>query len=349
MATGELYIDLEAIAANWRALERLSGAEVQTAAVVKANAYGLGLYPVARRLADEGVKHYFVAVAEEGTQLRRILGEGPEISVLSGYMLDDTQAFKQARLVPMINSIQQLTAFFEALPGHPFGVQLDTGMNRLGFGLQDWAAVAEIALEARPKLIMSHLACADDPSHPMNAQQLKKFQYMTEGVSVPRSLAATGGILLGRDFHFDVTRPGIGLYGGAPFEDAEPVCEVTLPVIQCRTIPPGESVGYGGTWTAKAPSRIATISAGYADGIFRALSGRCDVYAGPVPCRLVGRISMDLIGVDVSHLDTDPTELALICPYQTIDQLAERAGTIGYEILTSLSPRYRRRYKGLRA
>lgn len=348
MARGELYIDLEAIAANWRALDRLSDPSVQTAAVVKANAYGLGLDAVGKRLMDEGARRFFVALAEEGTQLRRAIGPGPEINVLSGHMPGDAEAIAQAQLTPILNSITQITAHFETLPGHPFGIQLDTGMNRLGLELEEWAAVAEVALRAKPKLVMSHLACADDPSHPSNREQLKAFHHMTDGISVPRSLSATGGILLGPDYHFDLTRPGIGLYGGLPFEDAEPVCTVTLPVIQCRSVEAGETVGYGDTWEARAPSRIATISGGYADGFHRALSGKADLYAGPVPCRLAGRVSMDLMGVDVSHLEQDPTELTLIGPYQGVDQLADRAGTIGYEVLTSLGQRLERRYRGVR-
>ena len=346
MAMAELYIDLEAIAANWRALDRLSSQGVETAAVVKADGYGLGVAQVARRLAQEGARRFFVAQAEEGAALRTALGAGPEINVLGGHMLGDAETLRAARLTPMINSIEQLTLHLEALPAHPFGLQLDTGMNRLGFELPDWAAIAELALRAKPTLVMSHLASADDPADPMNAQQLAMFHHMTDGIRVPRSLSATGGILLGPGYHFELTRPGVGLYGGLPFQEAVPVAKLTLPVIQCRDVAAGETVGYSGTWTAPAPARIATVSSGYADGLFRGLSGRADLYAGPVPCRMVGRVSMDLIGIDVSHLDDDPTELVAIGPQQSIDQLAEAAGTIGYEILTSLGHRYNRRYRG---
>ena len=348
MAQAELHIDLEAIAANWQALDRVSAQGVETAAVVKANGYGLGIAPVARRLAKAGARRFFVAQAEEGVVLREALGPGPQINILGGHMQGDTDIIRGAQLTPMVNSIEQLTLHLTTLPSHQFGLQLDTGMNRLGFELEDWAAVAELALQAKPTLVMSHLACADEPAHPMNAQQLQAFQYMTDGIRMPRSLAATGGILLGPAYHFELTRPGIGLYGGLPFEDAAPVATLTLPVIQCRNVAPGETVGYGNTWTAQAPSRIATVSSGYADGLIRALSGQADLYAGPVPCRLAGRVSMDLMGVDISHLDDDPEELTILGPHQTIDQLAERAGTIGYEILTSLGSRYRRTYRGER-
>lgn len=346
MATAELYIDLEAIAANWHALDRMTGPGVETGAVVKADAYGLGLGKVARRLAQAGARRFFVAVAEEGAALRTALGAGPEINIFSGHMPGDTEMIRDARLTPMVSSVEQLTLQLESLPGKPFGIQLDTGMNRLGLELDDWAAVAELALQARPTLVMSHLACADDPTHPMNAQQLAAFHHMTDGIRVPRSLAATGGTLIGPNFHFELTRPGIGLFGGMPWVDATPVTQLTLPVIQCRDVQAGETVGYSNTWTAPARARIATVSGGYADGILRSISGKADIYAGPVPCRLAGRVSMDTICVDISHLEADPRELTLIGPHQSIDRLADVAGTIGYEILTSLGARYQRRYRG---
>jgi alanine racemase len=180
----------------------------------------------------------------------------------------------------------------------------------------------------------------------MNATQLDRFRAMTEGCSVPRSLAATGGILLGPEYHFDLTRPGIGLYGGAPFAEAYPVVALDLPVIQIRDLEAGEAVGYGCTWTAPAPTRIATLGAGYADGLLRCLSNRARVWAGDVACNLVGRVSMDLLTVDVTHLREVPEALSLLGAHQGIDDLAEAAGTIGYEILTALGPRYRRRYLG---
>jgi alanine racemase len=210
----------------------------------------------------------------------------------------------------------------------------------------EWAAVAEIVLPLGPELLMSHLACADEPGHPMNARQLANVHAMTDGTNVPRSLAATGGILLGPQYHFDLTRPGIGLYGGRPFAAAKGVVRLTLPVIQSRLLEPGEAVGYGCSWTAEHPATIATLAAGYADGILRALSGKATLWAGETPCPIAGRVSMDLLTVDVTHLAEPPRELDLICPEQSIDDLAEQAGTIGYEILTALGPRYERRYGG---
>jgi alanine racemase len=344
MATATLSIDLDAIAANWRALDRASASGVQTAAVVKANAYGLGITRVARALAQAGARRFFVAVAEEGAALRQALGPGPQINILSGHMPGDTDMVHDLDLTPMLNSIDQVTRHLESLPGLPFGVQLDTGMNRLGMEESEWEAVAPFVLEAGPEMIMSHLACADDPDHALNELQLANFHAMTDGTGVPRSLAATGGILLGPRYHFDLNRPGIGLYGGHPFENALRVVGLSLPVIQTRPVAAGEAVGYGCTWVAEQDSTIATVSGGYADGLLRSLSNNAVLWDGDTPCPLIGRVSMDLITVDISHLKYIPRALDILGPHQTVDDLAGIAGTIGYEILTSLSNRYTRRY-----
>ncbi|MFK7743510.1 MAG: alanine racemase [Roseobacter sp.] len=343
MSTATLTIDLSAIATNWRTLNAMTS--VETAAVVKANAYGLGLDTVARTLAAAGAREFFVAVAEEGAQLRKILGPGPRISVFSGHMAGDTPLIAQADLTPMLNSIDQMVRHVESLPEHAFGIQLDTGMNRLGMEAAEWNALREIAVRQSPTLIMSHLACADTPSHDMNVRQLHQFQEMTGELNAPRSLAATGGLLLGTKYHFDLTRPGIGLYGGLPYVDAYPVVTLDIPVIQVRDVDLGETVGYSNTWMARKASRIATISAGYADGLIRAMGQNATLHAGSVEVPVVGRVSMDLIGVDVTGLENDPASLQLIGQHQSVDTIADFAGTIGYEILTSLGARYSRAYR----
>jgi alanine racemase len=340
MSTGHLSIDLSALAANWRALDAKT--TVETAAVVKADGYGLGAGRVSKALASVGARRFFVAVAEEGAAVRQALGDGIEISVFSGHMAGDTDMIRDLDLTPILNSVDQVTRHLETLPGHSFGIQLDTGMNRLGMEWDEWAAVAEVVLAQHPTLVMSHLACADDADHPMNPYQLDIFHKMTDGITTPRSLAATGGILLGADYHFDLCRPGIGLYGGAPFKDAHQVARLDLPVIQVRALDAGEVAGYGNSWQADRPSRIATVSAGYADGLIRAMSDKATLWYDDHPCPLVGRVSMDLITVDVTDLGFDPEALTILGPKQSIDQLADRAGTIGYEILASLGGRYSR-------
>lgn len=345
MSTATLTIDLMSIRANWRALGALSAGV--TGAVVKANGYGLDAARVSRALAQEGARHFFVAVAEEGAVVRRALGPGPKIYVFSGHMENDTSLIRDHQLTPMINSVDQLLRHVDAMPDVEFGVQLDSGMNRLGMEPSEWRAVRDLVLRLKPEILMSHLACADDPQHIMNGQQLREFRDMTDGLNVPRSLAATGGILLGNSYHFELTRPGIGLYGGAPFETAQPVVTVDIPVIQVREVDTGETVGYSNTWTAPTPRKIATVSAGYADGIMRVLGPNLSLYSDRVACPVVGRISMDLIGVDITLLADTPSSLQLLNSMQSIDDLASAADTIGYEVLTSLGSRYQRRYKEL--
>ncbi len=342
MSTARLTINLHSLASNWRALDKKTN--VETGAVVKADAYGLGAGPVSATLAEEGVDKFFVAAAEEGVAVRQAVGPGPKIYVFSGFMEGDNGLHFADNLIPLINSPEQFKRLQQAMPDHPFGIQLDSGMNRLGLEPADWAELRPQVEALKPALIMSHLACADEPDHPMSAQQLKAFREMTDGINAPRSLAATGGMLLGPEYHFDLCRPGVGIYGGLPFAEAKTVVTVDLPVIQVREVAVGESVGYGNNWTARRPSRIATVAAGYADGLHRAIGGGIDVFAGDQPCPVVGRISMDLITVDVTDLPKDPERLRILNGHQTVDDLAEAAGTIGYEILTSLGARYSRGY-----
>ena len=344
MASGILDIDLDAITANWRALDAMTPAHVQTAVMVKADGYGLGAAPVARALMAAGARRFFVALTEEGVSLRLALGPEAEINILSGHMEGDGARIRAFSLIPMLNSRAQIARHFSALPGHPFGVQLETGMNRLGIDQGDWQMLAPSVLAHQPRLLMSHMACADEPGHPLNDRQLARFRAMTDCSGIARSFSATGGILLGRQYDFDLTRPGIGLYGGAPFTAAQPVARLSLPIVQIRTLAAGDTVGYNATWSAKGPARIATLAAGYADGLFRALSNRACLWSGTTPCPLVGRVSMDLVTVDVSAVDGTPDTLDLLCAAQGIDALAASAGTIGYEILTALGQRYARQY-----
>lgn len=339
MGTGTLSIDLTALTENWRTLDRLSASE--TAAVVKANGYGLGAGRVASALAETGARTFFVAVVEEAAALRAALGPGPVINVFSGHMEQDTQALSDLQAIPMLNSVEQIARHRERLPDHAYGLQLDTGMNRLGIEAEDW----DPAMSAEASLVISHLACADAPDHYGNRDQLTTFLDMTAGILAPRSLAATGGTLIGPEFHFDMTRPGIGLYGGLPFEAAQPVVTLDLPVIQTRHVKKGEPVGYGHSFIADSHRVIATVSAGYADGLIRAMSGKAQLFAGDIACPLAGRVSMDLLTVDVTHLLEVPDHLTILGPHQTVDQLADAAGTIGYEILTSLGGRYKRAYR----
>ena len=344
MATATATINLNAIRQNWQKLRSISSNDA--AAVVKANAYGLGLKQVTKALYAEGARIFFVATAEEGAELRSILGKKPDIYVFSGHLAGDTELIKNYNLIPLINSIEQLSRHSKLLREKKFGVQLDTGMNRLGMEPMEWESVKELTLSLNPVLIMSHLACADDPNHKMNSKQLDIFLTLTNKININKSLAATGGILLGPEYHFDLTRPGIGIYGCSPMQDCLPVLKIDIPVIQIRNIESGETVGYGNTWTSPCKKKIATISAGYADGLFRAIGKKAKLYFEEISCPIVGRISMDLIGVDITSLKVDQVRLELINSQQTVDNIAEGAETIGYEFLTSLGNRYSRNYTG---
>ena len=342
MSSAELYINLTNICSNWSALNSLSNGSA--AAVVKANAYGLGIKEVGISLAKAGARDFFVAIAEEGAELRRAIGQGPKIYVFSGHMVGDTSLIKNFDLIPLINSAEQLAFHAENSADQSIGIQLDTGMNRLGMEGAEFEAIKDIIFKFNPELIISHLACADDPSHPMNEKQLNYFNAITENIDCKKSLAATGGILLGKRYHFDMTRPGIGLYGGNPYSGSKNVVGLKLPVIQIRSVLPDETVGYSNTWTAKKITKVATVSSGYADGIFRCLSDKAMLYYDQIPCNIIGRISMDLIGVDVSNCGEHPDHLWLLNDIQSIDDLADDANSIGYEILTALGQRYNRSY-----
>jgi len=278
-------------------------------------------------------------------------------------MQNDAGVYAEHDLIPLLNSPDQLNSWLGSMGSRAFGLQLDTGMNRLGIEPGEFSAMGTATEQSC--LLISHLACADEENHRMNQEQLSVFHQMTDTVvaktDVRRSLAATGGILLGRDFHFDMVRPGIGLYGGLPFAAAESVVTLSLPVIQSRLVEPGETVGYGAAWQATKQTHVATLAAGYADGILRELSrNSCNdvtdakqtvnLYASGIACPMVGRVSMDMITVDISSLVEStgivPEAMELLNEEQGIDQLASLSNTIGYEILTSCWNRYSREYVG---
>ncbi|MEM7057510.1 MAG: alanine racemase [Pseudomonadota bacterium] len=341
-----LTVDLDAIVANWRALDAKTALNCTTGAVVKADAYGCGTAKVGRALADAGVNTFFVAMPAEGATLREAIGPGPLIYILGGYGRDQQGLYSAHALRPCLNSAQQYRDWHLDMTA-PAGIQIDTGMNRLGMEAEELADLGPLSPQI--DMIMSHMGNADDPDHPLNAQQNTEFRRMTSGLSGQHSLSATAGLLLGPDYHFDLTRMGIGLYGGWPFEDARTVVTVEAPIIQVRELTPQETVGYGATFTAQRPTRIATISAGYADGLIRAMSNGATAYLNGHPVPLAGRVSMDLITLDVT--DAPPCApgdfVELLGPNQSIDDMAKAAGTIGHEILTSLGSRYARHYDGM--
>lgn len=335
-----LTLDLDALAANYRLLEATAGVPVQP--VVKADAYGLGAIPVARRLMAEGAETFFVARPEEGESLRAALGGGAAIYVLDGCSGEAAGRLRAANLKPVLNSGEQL-ADWRAAGGGPCGLHLDTGMNRLGFR-PDAAPEAPEGLD----LVMSHPACADAPDHPMNARQRDAFAAAAARYpGVPRSFANSAGVFLGRDYAFDAVRPGISLYGGGP--EGRPdarlraVAVFEAEILQVREVPAGESVGYGATWTATAPTTVAVVAAGYADGVLRSSHPRRTVWFAGARRPLLGRVSMDVIAVDVTGAGARPGDrVELFGPNLPLDEAAAAAGTAAYELLTSVSARVRR-------
>ncbi len=354
-----LFIDLDAIAANWRALEARQSPACRAAAVVKADAYGLGAAPVAAALAAAGCRRFVVATLDEGLALRAGRPEA-EILVLSGPLQGTASLFAGAGLWPVLNSLEQV-ADWRALATRqqrplPAALHVDTGMRRLGLSAADLARLsADPALLAGidPRLLMSHLACADEPEHPLNALQRQRFaaaRALFPGL--PGSLAASSGIFLGPAWHADWTRPGAALYGLNPTPGAAnpmaPVARLAARILQVRDVDAGDSVGYGASYRCAAPTRLAIVAAGYADGLFRALGNRGCGHFGEQPVPLVGRVSMDLTIFDVGIASTarPGDSITLMGPGNDADAIARAAGTIGYEILTALGARYHRHYLG---
>ncbi len=358
-ASAILTIDHGALAANWRTLAARA-APAECASVIKADAYGLGVGRAAPVLWAAGCRTFFVAILEEALALRTLL-PAATILVLDGPIGGTEPLYAEHRIVPVINDLRQLEAWRRTALARdtslPLCLQVDTGMARFGLApgeIDILAAAPDRAAGLQPTLLMSHLGCADQPAHPANAAQLRRFDAIRPALSdamrgARASLAASSGIFLGPAYHHDLVRPGAALFGVPPTEGAanpmRPVIRLQARVMQSRWIEPGDSVGYGATFTATRRMRIATIAAGYADGFLRAGSNRGAVAFDGTILPIVGLVSMDSITVDA----TAPGDrlacgdlVELIGPHRTLDAVARDAGTIGYEILTSLGGRYHR-------
>lgn len=366
LAGAVLTIDLVALKENWKTLRARSGA-AECGAAVKGNAYGLGIAPVARALWDAGCRSYFVARPKEGEELRALLPEAT-IYVLDGLFAGQAEFYAKRNLCPALISIEEARewAGFGRVYGRqlPCALHVDTGINRLGFSLAEFEALLadRFLMEGlNVSLLMSHLACADDPPHPMNSRQAEAFRAVRARLpGVPASLANSSGIFLGDGFTHDLIRPGIALYGGNPTPGSanpmQAVAHLAGTVMQVRDVAVGETVGYSATWTAARPSRVAILGAGYKDGVPRALSSRAadgpaKVFINGRRCPVIGRVSMDMMGVDVTELApesvTRGTRAELLGANILIDEAAAWADTISYELLTRLGSRYARLYTGL--
>ncbi len=351
-----LTVDLGAIVENWR---RLAGKvrPAEAAATVKADAYGLGMARVAPALAAAGAKTFFVATLAEGAALRALLPMA-DIYLLDGLPPGTAAELLRLGLMPCLASLDQVAEWRAQGGRRPAALHIDTGINRLGLGPDEVASLVQdpSGLDGiEVALVMSHLACADDPGHAMNRRQIESFRAAVESLGLagrPRSLAASSGIFLGADFHLEMVRPGAALYGLAPLNNhPNPMLQVVRlegKIIQVRRVDRGMSVGYGAAHSVGGPGRIAVVGLGYADGFLRALGNRGFAVLGGERIPIVGRVSMDLITLDVSAI---PPPIArpgaaveLIGPAHPIDELAAEAGTVGYELMTALGRRYHRAY-----
>lgn len=353
-ADATLTINLAAIAANYHALSKRAK-EAECAAVVKANAYGLGVRPVAKALAKAGVKTFFVAHLEEGIELREVLPKA-RIFVFHGVREKREKFFCEYRLIPVLNDVYQIDIWrdFSRRKKEKLSaaVHIDTGMNRLGFspGEIERLDVGELDV----KLVMSHLACASDPDSIKSDEQYRLFNAIRKKFpGIPASLANSAGILAKKCYHFDLVRPGIALYGSnkqiSPSHiHMRHVVTLTAPIIQLRRIDTPGTVGYGATREVAVGARLATIPVGYADGYLRSLGNMALAYVAGHKAPVVGRVSMDLIVLDVTNVPESKlaigTEVELIGEHCTIDDLAKQAGTIAYEIITRLGGRFRKTY-----
>lgn len=350
-----LKVNLSAIVANYLFLkQKASGKKV--ACVVKANAYGLGVGEVVPVLKNAGCNKFFVANLDEAIELRQILPES-FIGVFSGISKNEEDIFVMYGLTPVLNSIYQFELFSQYVDkkgiSYPCLLHIDSGMNRLGFSFEEIKKLQseDLLKKLNIKMILSHLACADEKSHEKNLQQLEVVRNLRKIFpNIPISFANSYGVFLGQEYHFDIIRPGIALYGGNPTpNDINPmqsVVQITSKILQIRNIDTPQTVGYGATYKLEAGSKIATLPVGYADGYFRSLSNKsyCAIASKKVP--VVGRVSMDLITVDITSIKDIEVgdEVEIIGDTITLQDLANNSGTIDYEILTSIGGRYKKIY-----
>ncbi len=351
-----MTVDLDALARNYRLL-RNSATPAKCGAVVKANAYGLGVEAVANRLFEEGCRQFFVANATEGIELRQQFATA-EIYVLAGAQAGEERSLREANLTPVLNSHEQIVRWVELgdAKRYPAAIHIDTGMTRLGLDARE---LNQLALDERIlegleiAYVITHLACADEPSSRLNQEQLDAFEQLRARLPAARtSVGNSAGLLTANQYRGDLVRPGIALYGGNPFVDAanpmETVVTLLAPVLQVQEVTRAKTVGYGATHRVEPPARLATIGVGYADGIPFALGNRGEAFVSNTRVPIVGRVSMDLISLDVSAVprqDMYPGAMVeLVGSNLLLDEVAAAAGTISYELLTGIGARWERRY-----
>lgn len=360
-ALAVLDINLAAIRQNMLTLQKKVSSRTHIAGVVKADAYGIGMAQVAPIHQQLGTENFFVATPEEGAALRSILGPGADIALLCGLIPGAVPFYLQHALTPVLNSLAQLAAWKKDGQGQAAILHLDTGMRRLGLDTGEAAhllAHPELLDGVNVTMVMSHFACADEPGHLLTEQQNTDFERLTGAIraqnpAIKLSLSNSAGLFASSSYHYDVVRPGMAVYGLNPTPDQpnpmQAVAQLRVRVLQIRQALAGESVGYSATYQCQTPRRVATVALGYADGFLRSLSNRGVLFWNGQACPILGRVSMDLVTLDVTDINgPQPVEgdwVDVLGAGQDADQLAQQAGTIGYEILTGFSARYHRHYR----
>ncbi len=354
---GQIEIDLNQLERNFKIIQKTVG-KSEVAAVVKADAYGLGMSRVARKLKKIGCQHFFVASLDEGRGLRETLGSKASIYVLAGLGKGENRYYLNYKLTPVLNSLEQLELLKNLLRSDPkkgFAINIDTGMNRLGLTNDDFVlAVSELEIMAQnAELVMTHLVESDKPNSKKNASQLKKFNELAKFLPhAKKSIANSGGIALGKHFHLDLVRPGISLYCAKTLSNryvTSNTFKITTPIIQIREIKSNETIGYDSTYKVTKGDRVAIIPCGYADGLHRSLSSKGSLFIDEHEVPIIGRVSMDLAALDISHIAHEHInigdEVIISDELRSIERLAKKAETISYELMTQLGNRWRKIYK----
>lgn len=362
-SAGRLILDMAALRHNYHLCQEKAGGHCEVGAAVKADAYGVGVAEAAPVLYEAGCRSFFVATLDEGLALRKILPDpDTRIAVLNGLQPDCEEIFDFQGLTPVLNALEEIERWHRySIRTRPYLkciIHIDTGMARLGLPEDEQKILMERAARYAKALdieyIMSHFACADEQGHPLNEAQFEHFQNVTDSFPFSKkSLSNSSGLFRDARYHFDLARPGMCLYGLNPLPEEQnpmkPVARLDVPLLQIRTVQSGQSAGYGASWTAEKETRLATVQLGYADGFLRSFSSRGTVYWQNIPCPIIGRVSMDLTIISLENIPDalmpKPGDfLEVLGVNQSADDIAQAAGTIGYEILTSLGKRYHRSY-----
>ena len=341
----ELHINLANLRSNVRFYKEMVNSNVEISAVVKSNAYGLGITKLVPALEKYGIKIFFTATLAEAIKVRKCSPHS-EIFTLNGFDFQNSDLYREFDVTPVVNTLLEAKKFTEIFDqSHKTALQINTGMNRLGLNEKTLFDHSDLINSLPLTLVLSHLACADDVPNKENKMQRDLFLRLCKNLpNTRKSISASHGTLLGSEYHFDMVRPGIGLYGGIKTNGLKQVIQIKVPVLQDFVIDKDMQVGYNFTYKAKKTMKVATLAMGYADGLPRILSNRGKLFSGNKSCPIIGRISMDLVTVDISSLPDTPDHLTIFSPEYHVDNFAKDCQTISHEVLVNLGERIKRVY-----